>query len=170
MLVLPHQVAQFALAAFGLLRDLDLAAVSRREVVEHRLNERRQRRAALIDRQRLGDGDLAGAVEFLLYPGQQMRLARADQAGDDHQPARLHDGADLVNQRALMLGLIVADPMKGPRQSEVRLDVGEHQPLPAFLKYSRTRFAIASRSSVSANSPSMKARSVSERRPRGLEI
>src|SRR3954469_21010650 len=51
MLVLAHEVAQLALTPFGLLGDLDLAAVAGRQVVEHGLDQRWQRRAALIDRQ-----------------------------------------------------------------------------------------------------------------------
>ena len=169
VLVLAHEVAQFALAPFRLCGDLDLAAVAGRQVVEHGLDERGQRRAALVHCQRLRNRNPVEPCEFLLDPGQQMRLARADQARDDDQPASLHDRADLADQGALMLGFEVADPVERPCQPEMRLHVGEHQPLLALLKCSRTRAATVSRSSVSASSASMKPRSGSGRPPNGLE-
>ena len=136
MLVLAHEVPQLSLAPFGLLGDLDLATVAGRQVVEHGLDQREQRRAALVDGQRLRHGDPVGPAEFLLDAGQQMRLAGADQARDDDQPAGLRHGVDLADQRALVFGLEVAGPLEGPGQPEMRLHVGEHQPLPAVLKRS----------------------------------
>src|SRR5271154_3463796 len=98
-----------------------------------------------------------------------MCLARTDQARDDNQPAGLDNRAHLTDQRALVLSFIIAEPVKGPCQPEMRLHVGEHQFLPVVLKCSRTRKATVSRSSVSASNVSMKARSDSGKLPRGRE-
>src|SRR3546814_5205474 len=101
-LALAHDVAQVALAALGLLGNLHLGTVTGREIVEQRLDQRGQRGAALVDRKRLGDGDLARPGQLVLDAAQQVRLARSDQAGDDDQPAGLHGRTDLAHEVALM--------------------------------------------------------------------
>jgi len=57
MFALAHEVTEFALASLRLLGDLDLGAITGRQIVKHGLDERRQRGAALVDRQRLRDRD-----------------------------------------------------------------------------------------------------------------
>jgi hypothetical protein len=74
-LALSHQVAKVALAPLGLLGDLHLGAVAGREVIEQRLDERRQRRAPLVARQRLRDRDRGRACQLVLDAPQEVRLA-----------------------------------------------------------------------------------------------
>src|SRR3546814_10271253 len=87
-LALAHDVAQVALEALGLLGTLHLGTVTGREIVEQRLDQRGQRGAALVDRKRLGAGDLARPGQLVLDAALQVRLARSDHAGDDDQPDR----------------------------------------------------------------------------------
>jgi hypothetical protein len=127
-----RDVAQVAFAALGLLGDLHLGTVAGRQVVEQRLDQRRQRGAALVNRERLGDGDLAGPDQFVLDAAQEMRFTRSDQAGDDDQPAGLYRRTDLAHEVALMLSLKVAGTMKRAGQPVAGLNVGEHQLVPVL--------------------------------------
>src|SRR3546814_13953429 len=88
-LALAHDVAQVALAALGLLGNLHLGTVTGREIVEQRLDQRGQRGAVLVDRKRLGDGDLARPGQLVLDAAQPVRLARSDQAGDRSEERRV---------------------------------------------------------------------------------
>jgi hypothetical protein len=55
-----------------------------------------------------------------------MGFTGTDQTGDDDQPACLYDVADLAHQGPLMLGLVVAHPMKRTGYSEMRLYIRKH--------------------------------------------
>src|SRR3546814_834719 len=167
-LALAHDVAQVALAALGLLGNLHLGTVTGREIVEQRLDQRGQRGAALVDRKRLGDGDLARPGQLVLDAAQQVRLARSDQAGDDDQPAGLHGRTDLAHEVALMPCPEVADALERAGEPVAGLNVGEHQLVPRLdWNRSRMRSAMMVVSSVSPSSASMKARSASGSEPSG---
>lgn len=155
-----HDVAQVALPALGLLGDLDLRTIAGRQVVEQGFNERWQRSAPLVDRQRFGECDLAGFGEFGLDAAQKVGFPRTDQAGDHDKPTGLDGRTHLADDRALMLGLKVAGPLERPVEAVTGLNVSEHHS--SFLrawKRSRIRAAIIFLSSVSPSSSLMKARS-----------
>ena len=115
LLALAHQVAQFPLAQLALLGDLRFLVG--RQVAEQRGDQRAQRDPALLDGDRLRHDDAVLARQQLLQPAQRHRLAGADHAAQCDQVAVIDRLLDVLQQLAVMRGLVVADGARRARQA-----------------------------------------------------
>jgi len=64
----------------------------------------------LVDRQQLGNQDLAFALELGQQAVEQHRLAAADDAGHRNQPIADDRGANVFNDLAMVLGFVEPGP------------------------------------------------------------
>lgn len=114
LLALAHQGAQRAFAHLSLFRDRRILV--RRQVAEQGCDQRAECGPALLDRHRLRHDDPVVLGQQLLQPAHD-RLAGTDHPAQRHQVAVVDGLFDVLQQLAMMRGLVVPEGARRARQA-----------------------------------------------------